>query len=95
MNRMNGKIPIVSFIAASLLLQAAPALARDYGHGQEKEPRWEHRADLRSDRKDLDQAKRQLRYDRQHHASRRTIARDEARIRDIEQDIREDVRARR
>ncbi len=95
MNRMKGKIPIVSFIAVSLLLQVAPALARDYWHWAENEHRWEHRADLRSDRKDLDQARQQLRYDHQHHASRRTIGRDEARIRDIERDIREDQRARR
>ncbi len=86
---------IAIFLAASLLMQAVPALARDYWHWSDREHRWEHRADVRSDRKDLAEARRQLRYDRNHHAGRHTIARDEARIRDLERDIREDERARR
>ncbi len=85
---------IATVIAASLLMQAAPAATRDYWHWSEREHRWEHRADLRSDRKDLAEARRQLRYDHSHHASRRKIARDEARIRDLERAIREDNRAR-
>jgi hypothetical protein len=95
MNRKKGKTLVLTFIAVSLLVQAAPALAKDYWHWADKEHRWEHRADLRSDHKDLDQARQQLRYDRSHHASRRTIARDEGRIREIERDIREDEHARR
>ena len=42
---------------------------------------------------DLAQAKRQLEYDRTHHASRRTIAQDIERVRAIENDIREDRHA--
>ncbi len=95
MNRTTGRKRIATLIAVSLMLQAAPALARDYWHWEDKEHRWEHRADLRSDHKDLEEARRQLRYDHSHHASRRTIGRDEARIRDIERDIREDERAKR
>ena len=82
-------------LAGTLILSAAPAMARDYWHWQEKEHRWDHRADLRSDQRDLAQARRQLDYDRAHRASRRTIAQDEGRIRDIERDIRGDLRAQR
>jgi hypothetical protein len=82
-------------LAGSLILSAAPAMARDYWHWHDKDQKWERRADLRSDRRDLDQARRQLEYNRTHHASRRTIAQDEARIRDIERDIRADVHAQR
>jgi hypothetical protein len=84
-----------SLIAGSLILQAAPAGARDYWHWAEREHRWERGADLRSDRRDLEEARRQLRYDRNHHASRRKSAQDEARIRDLERDIREDRTAAR
>jgi DNA-binding FadR family transcriptional regulator len=82
-------------LAGSLILSAAPVMAREYWHWYEKDHRWEHRADLRSDQRDLAQARRQLEYDRAHHASRRTIAQDEARIRDIERDIRADLHAQR
>ncbi len=94
MNCGKAKAWLLVLTAVSLLLPAA-ALAKDYWHWAQNERRWEHRADLRSDRKDLEQAQRQLRYDRSHHASRRTIGRDEGRIRDIERDIREDERGRR
>ena len=77
-------------IAGSLMASAVPAMARDYWHWNSN--RWEHRAEVRSDRADLAQARRQLAYDRSHHASRRTIAADEARIRDLERDLREDQR---
>jgi len=79
-------------LAGSLLISAAPAMARDYWHWSENDRRWGHRADLRSDERDLARARRQLEYDRAHRASRRTIAQDEARIRDIERDIRADFR---
>jgi hypothetical protein len=46
-----------------------------------------------SDYRDLNQAKRQLEYDRAHHANRRVIARDLERVRAIENDIREDRHA--
>ena len=82
-------------LAGSLILTAAPVMARDYWHWYEKDHRWERRADLRSDQRDLAQARRQLDFDRAHRVSRRTIAEDEARIRDIERDIRADVHAHR
>ena len=79
-----------TFVVGSLLTVAAPAMARDYWHWSERGARWERRTDLRSDYRDLAQAKRQLNYDLAHHASRRSIAADQARIRDIERDIRAD-----
>jgi len=82
-------------LAGSLVFSVAPVMARDYWHWQEKDRRWEHRADLRSDQRDLTQARRQLDYDRSHRASRHTIAEDEARIRDIQRDIRVDLHAQR
>ena len=77
-------------LATSLMVSAVPAMARDYWHWHHD--RWERRADLRTEQDDLNRARRQLNYDRAHHASRRVIAQDEARIRDIERDLREDHR---
>lgn len=86
-------LPVI--VGAFLILEAAPALARDYWHWSAREHRWEHRADLRSDHRDLAEARRQLDWDLHHHGSRRKIAEDRARIRDLERDIREDRRAMR
>ena len=82
-----------SFVIVSLLAPGSSLLARDYWHWSNN--RWNRRADLRSDHQDLEQARRQLDYDRRHHASRKKIAEDEARVRDIERDIQEDRRAHR
>jgi hypothetical protein len=93
---MNGRIQtplLATIVAGALMMQAAPAIARDYWHWSEGEHRWNRRADLRSDYHDLTEAKRQLEWDRRHHASRRKIAEDRARIRDLERDIHEDRRA--
>jgi hypothetical protein len=93
---MNGKFKSLimgGLVVGSLALSATSVLARDYWHWSENQHRWDRRADLRSDYGDLAQAKRQLEYDRTHHANRRVIARDMERIRDIENDIREDRRA--
>jgi hypothetical protein len=95
---MNGKTKALlsgGLLAGSLIISAGPAMARDYWHYSDKDHRWGHRADLRTDERDLAQARRQLEYDRAHHASRRTIAQDEARIRDIQRDIRGDLQSRR
>jgi outer membrane murein-binding lipoprotein Lpp len=81
-----------SLIAGSLLASAGPVMAHDYWHWSERDRRWVRRAELRSDYRDLAAARRQLEYDRRHHASRRRIAEDEARIREIERDIRADRR---
>jgi hypothetical protein len=48
--------------------------------------------DLRSDRHDLEEAKRELDHDRSHHASHHKLTEDEARIKDIEHDIYADRR---
>jgi len=82
-----------SLVTVSLLAPASSVLARDYWHWSNN--RWDRRADLRSDYHDLEEAKRQLDYDRRHHASRKKIAEDEARVRDIERDIQGDRRANR
>jgi uncharacterized protein YlxW (UPF0749 family) len=92
---MNTKLKAIVFgslIAGSLMASAGPVMAHDYWHWSQHERRWARRADLRSDYRDLQEARRQLEYDRRHGASRRRIAEDEARIRDIERDIRLDRR---
>jgi hypothetical protein len=88
MNKKIRTIIFTSLVAGSLLGAAGPVLAGDYWHWSDHDRRWGRRADVRSDRRDLAEARRQLEYDRRHHASRRKIAEDEARIRDIERDIR-------
>ena len=88
---MNSKFRTIVFgalVAGSLLASAGPVLAHDYWHWSERDRRWDRRAEWRSDHRDLAAARRQLEYDRRHHASRRKIAEDEARIRDIERDLR-------
>ena len=92
MNRKINGLIFGSFILGSLAISTGPAMARDYWHWSEREQRWDRRAELRSEYRDLEQARRQLEYDLHHGASRRRIARDEARIRDIELVIREDRR---
>jgi hypothetical protein len=98
MNRKINGLIFGSFILGSLAISTGPAMARDYWqardywHWSEREQRWDRRAELRSEYRDLEQARRQLEYDLRHGASRRRIAQDEARIRDIELAIREDRR---
>ena len=84
---------IGGLVAGSLTASAGSVFARDYWHWSDRERRWDYRADVRSDRRDLAQARRQLEYDRAHHASRRTIARDVDRIHAIENELREDRQA--
>lgn len=86
---------ILGTFLAGVLITPASALARDYWHWSGDYNRWERRADLRSSYRDLEEAKRQLEYHRRHHASRRQLAIDEERIRDIERDIRAIRNARR
>jgi hypothetical protein len=62
----------------------ASGLARDYWHWSKDHNRWDLRADIRSDRRDLEEARRQLEYDNSHHARREKLAEDNARIKDIE-----------
>ena len=80
-------------VAGALAGSAGSVFARDYWHWSERERRWDYRADVRSDQRDLARARRQLEYDRAHHASRRAIARDLERISAIENELREDRRA--
>jgi hypothetical protein len=46
----------------------------------------------RSEESDLAEARRQLEYDREHHAIRSRIAEHEARIKDIERDLKGELR---
>lgn len=91
-NRLKSFI-VGGFVTATLLATAAPVVAHDYWHWSRQYNRWDHRADLRSDYHDLEEAKRQLERDRSHHASRHTLTNDETRIRDIEHDIHDDRHA--
>ena len=95
MNTRTQTLLVAAILTGSLTLQAVPALAHDYWHWAAREHRWERRTDIRSDRRDLAEARRQLDWDLQHHASRRKIAQDRARIADLERDIHEDRRAMR
>jgi hypothetical protein len=88
----NLKTFVMNTLIVGALMTPASALAKDYWHWHDN--RWDHRADLRSDVHDLQEAKRQLEYDQHHHATRRKIAEDESRVRDIERDIHADRAAR-
>ena len=81
-------------VAGSLATSALPVMARDFWHWHEEEHRWERRAE-RSDERDLAEARRQLAYDREHHAIQSRIAEHEGRIRDLERDLKEEVREHR
>jgi hypothetical protein len=83
------KVVVGTLIAGSLMIAAGPALAHDYRYWPERERRsgWERRAELRRDYRELAAARRQLEYDRAHGASRRRIAEDLRRIREIEREI--------
>ena len=81
-----------TFVTGGLLATTGQAFANDYWHWSKEHNRWDRRADLRSDRHDLEEAKRQLDHDRSHHASRHKLTEDEARIKDIEHDIYADRR---
>ena len=77
-------------LAGSLVTSAVPVVAQDYWRWHERDYQWERRKDLLSEQiGSLDQARRQLEYDRSHHARRRTIAQDEARIRNLERDTKD------
>ena len=82
-----------SLIAGSLATSALPVMA-DFWHWHESEHRWERRAE-RSDDRDLAEARRQLAYDREHHAIRRKLDEGEARVRDIERDLKNEIREHR
>jgi hypothetical protein len=92
MSRKTKTLALVIFLAGALM-NSPSAFGKEYWHWHNN--RWDHRANVRSDYRDLEQAKRQLESDRRHHASRRKLAEDEARIRDIERDIHADRSARR
>lgn len=92
MNRKISPLIFGSLIVRSLI-SSSPALARhEWRWSTYQEDRWENRADLRRGYRELEDARRQLQYDLRHGASSRRIARDEARIREIEDNIRAERR---
>jgi len=47
-----------TFVTGGLLATTGQAFANDYWHWSKEHNRWDRRADLRSDRHDLEEAKR-------------------------------------
>jgi hypothetical protein len=89
MNRIIKLLIFGGLILSSLAISGSPALARhEWRWSNYQEDRW----DLRRNYRDLEDARRQLQYDLRHGASRRRIAYDEARIREIEDSIRAERR---
>ena len=86
--KMHGLI-FGSLVLGSLAVSANSALAQYDWRWSERDYRWERRADLRRDYRELEEARRQLDFDLRHGASRWRIAQDEARIREIEDAIRD------
>lgn len=87
MHRMLQTVLFGGFLAGSLAMFSMPVMAHDYWHWSEADHRWEHGAKWRSDKRDLAQARQQAQYDASHHASRKKIAEDDARIQDILNDM--------
>ena len=81
-------IVLAGLLAGSLV---TPAMARDFWHWRDSDHRWERRAE-RSEDSDLAEARRQLEYDREHHATRERIAEHLGRIKDIEGDLKAHLR---
>jgi hypothetical protein len=90
MNRKISCLIFGSLILSSLVVSTNSAMAQR--RWSDNEERWERRADLRREYRELEDARRQLEYDLRHGASRWRIADDEARIREIEDAIRADRR---
>jgi hypothetical protein len=81
-----------SLLAGSLVTSAVPVVAQDYWRWHTRDYQSYQREsgkDLRSDQRDLAEARRQLEYDRSHRANHSKIAQDEARIKEIEMDFRD------
>ncbi len=83
-------IVLGGLVAGFLTLSAAPLMARDYWRWSDADREWSRHSDVRSDYRDLREARRQLAYDRAHRATQRRIAEDRRRVRQIESDLRVD-----
>ena len=90
MNRKINGLIFGSLILGSLAVSTNSAMAQ--WRWSDNEERWERRAELRRESRELEDARRQLDYDLRRGASRWRIAEDEARIRAIEDAIRADRR---
>jgi len=85
---MNSKLKTIVFgglVAGSLVISAVPAMARDRDFYERY--RWDNRS--QSVDEALRQARQQAIYDASHRASRRRLAADEARIRELERESRD------
>ena len=91
------KILMVSILLSGLVAVPVAAFARDdhhEHHDHRSHNRWDYRADRRNDYRAREQARQQLDYDLSHHASRKRLAQDDARVRESQREIRRDRRGR-
>ncbi len=100
---MNTKFKTIflgTLVAGSLVASAGPLLAWENWHGRHDNHRWtgirrdmgNDRRDLRQDHAELARARRQLAFDRWHHAGRGRLAWDHQHIQDLLNDIHNDRR---
>jgi hypothetical protein len=86
---------IAGIFVSGMLTAPASGLARDHRQWSRDDARWEHRGDRQEHFRAREQARHQLDYDLSHHASRKRLAQDDARIREHERAYRDDRRWRR
>ena len=92
MRNKSKTLVLAGLLAGSLVMSAVPVVAQDYWQrhvADYQSYQWERRKVPPYEQRDLDQARDQLEYDRAHRASRRRIAQDEARIQEIQMNIRD------
>jgi len=89
------QIFVAGIFVAGMLMAPASGFAREHRQWLRADDRWEHREDRREHFRAREQAKRQLDYDLSHHASRKKLAQDDARISELQRDHRDDRRWRR
>ena len=89
------KIFVAGIFVAGMLMAPASGFAREHRQWLRADDRWEHREDGREHFRAREQAKRQLDYDLSHHANRKKLAQDDARISELQRDHRDDRRWRR
>jgi len=86
---------VAGIFVSGMLMTPASGFARDHRQWSRDDASWEHRGDRREHFRAREQARQQLDYDLSHHASRKRLAQDDARIRELERDYRDDRRWRR
>lgn len=94
MNR-NLKIFVAGIFLSGVLMAPALSFARDHRQWSRGDNRWDHRFDRRDTRQEFEQARQQLDYDLSHHASRKKLAQDDARVKELNRELRINRWARR